>query len=834
MSDHGTIHKLFLGRFIRLTFARPLRRTVPAIFKTSIETNGSSDTKLRVAIRPGECLLRDASAIERELLSPSPFSKRIAFLGDYLPRLCGIATFTHDLCEAVSQAAPDTDCFVGAVNDRAEGYDYPPRVRFELQEKELDSYRRAADFLNFNNADVLCVQHEFGIYGGPAGSHILALLKEVRMPVVTILHTVLQKPDPAQRKVMDLLTVRSDRLVVMANKGAEILHETYGVPLSKVDIIPHGIPDWEFGESGSYKAQFGVEGRRVLLTFGLIGPGKGIEHVIEALPEIVRQHPNVVYIVLGATHPQLLAREGERYRLGLKRLAEEHGVKQHVIFHNQFVSQDDLKEFVGATDIYITPYLNEAQVTSGTLAYVFGSGKAVVSTPYWHAQELLDDGRGVLVSFRDPQAIARGVCELLDDEPRMEKIRRDAYAMGRDMTWPMVANRYLESFKHASVDRRAKPRTVFAEWTLESRPQALPPRRLDHVVRMSDSTGIFQHAIFTVPNFHEGYCTDDNARAFILCNLLEELGDQSKPGSLNKLPATSYLAFLAAALDYGSGRFRNFMSHGKQWLEVVGSEDSHGRALWAVGTGAGRSWDGGHKRLSAQLFEVGLPVVETFTSPRSWAFALLGIHEYLRSFPGSAKIDAIRASLTNKLLHIWDASSSEEWPWFEASLTYDNARLCQALILSGQWMPHPRALEIGLGSLRWLVSIQTAKSGCFRAIGSNGFYKKDGDRAIFDQQPVEAQATVSACHEAFRASKDPFWTVEAERAFQWFLGRNDLNAPLYDFASGGCGDGLHSNRVSENQGAESTLAFHLALAEMDAAQQLITDSIEVLPSISTP
>ncbi len=734
--------------------------------------------------------------------------------------MCGIATFTHDLAEAVASAAPEAKCFVGAVNDREEGYDYPQRVRFELLEKDLDSYRRAADFLNFNNADVLCVQHEFGIYGGPEGSHLLALLKEVRMPVVTTLHTVLRDPNRSQRKVMEELASRSDRLVVMAHKGAEILRETYAVPEAKIDIIPHGIPDVEFAESSVFKPQFGVEGRQVLLTFGLIGPGKGIEHVIEALPEIVRQHPNVVYLVLGATHPHLVAREGERYRLSLGRLAEERGVAEHVIFYNRFVTLEDLKEFIGATDIYLTPYLNEEQVTSGTLAYVFGAGKAVVSTAYWHAKELLADERGVLVPFRDPSAIAAGVCGLLDDAARMEKIRHDAYAMGREMIWPAVAKRYLESFQHARADRKAMPRAAFAQWTFDSRPYDLPPLRLDHIVRMSDGTGIFQHAIFNVPNFHEGYCTDDNARAFILCNMLDELGGKAPDVHLNRL-ATSYLAFLAAALDYDSGRFRNFMSHGRQWLEEAGSEDSHARALWATGTGAGRSRNDGHRKLSAQLFECGLGVVKKFTSPRAWAFTLLGIHEYLRHYPTNAKITAMRELLTAKLMKIWKKSATESWPWFEVSATYDNARICQALLLSGQWMPNTEALEIGLKSLRWLASIQTTQSGCFRPIGSNGFYLKDGARADFDQQPVEAQAMVSACLEALRATKDTAWSREAKRAFEWFLGRNDLGLPLYDSTTGGCSDGLHRDRVNENQGAESSLAFHLALADMNHAEQLI-------------
>ena len=749
----------------------------------------------------------------------STLPDRIAFLGGFPPRLCGIATFTQDLCEAVAEAAPTVQFFSGAVNDRLEGYKYPERVRFELQQNDLDSYRHAADFLNFSNAGMLCLQHEFGIYGGPAGSHLLTLLKEVRMPVVTTLHSVLREPNDDQRKVMVELVRRSARLVVMARKGAELLREIYAVPDDKVDIIPHGIPDMPFMDSSCYKAQFGVEGRTVLFTFGLLGPGKGLEYVIQALPEIVKQHPNVVYLVLGATHPHLIAREGERYRLGLERLAEDLGVKEHVIFDNRFVTLDDLKEFIGATDIYLTPYLNEAQITSGTLAYVFGAGKAVVSTPYWHAQELLADGQGILVPFRDSHAIAEGVCAFLDDPARLQETREKAYQLGREMIWPSVAQLYLESFQRARTERRAVPRSAFAGWTLASRPYALPPLRLDHIVRMSDGTGIIQHATFNVPNFNEGYCTDDNARAFILCNLLGELGGRSPLESLDRL-ATSYLAFLSAAMNRETGRFRNFMSHGRQWLEDSGSEDSHARALWATGTGAGRSRNEGHQKLAAQLFERGMSVVKSFSSPRTWAFTLLGIHEYLRRFPGHPEVNALREVLTLRLIGLWKENATESWPWFEPSATYDNARLCQALLLSGQWMPHPEAMEIGLKSLSWLVSVQKSNKGYFRPIGSNGFYERDGAHADFDQQPVEAQAMVSACLEAFRATQDASWTSEVKRAFEWFLGRNDLGLPLYDSSSGGCSDGLHPDRVNENQGAESTLAFHLSLAEMTFAEHL--------------
>lgn len=748
-----------------------------------------------------------------------PPSRRIAFLGDYVPRRCGIATFTHHLCEAVAAQEKDAKCIVVAVNDRPEGYDYPPRVRFQIAQKDLDSYLAAADELNANRADVLCVQHEFGIYGGPAGGHLLALLRQVRMPVVTTLHTVLSEPDAAQRHVMDGLARLSDRLVVMARKGAEILRDIYQVSDDKVDVIPHGIPDVPLAGTEPFKKQFGMEGKSVLLTFGLLGPGKGIEHAIRALPEIIRRHPQAVYLILGATHPNLVVREGEKYRTSLEHLAEDLGVGDQVVFYNRFVSNDDLRNFIGAADIYLTPYLNEAQITSGALAQVFGAGKVVVSTPYWHAREMLADGRGVLVPFRDSTSITEAVCSLLDDPERMEGIRRQAYEASRSTIWPAVARRYLECFDLAKTGHRAATENVLSKWDHATRPGRLPPVRLDHVARMTADVGIFQHAVYNVPNYHEGYCTDDNARAFILCCLLEDAAIPVTKAAPDLL-AGRYLSFLAAAFHESNGRFRNFMNLEHRWLEDVGSEDSHGRALWAAGCGASRPNNEGHRRLSAHLFERGLPVTAHFTSPRAWAFTLIGIHEYERAHPDLPETHRIRDLLVKKLLACWRECADADWRWFETSATYENARLSQALILSGQSVPHPEALETGLESLRWLAAQQKAAAGHFRPIGSNGFHEQHGERADFDQQPVEAQAMVSACLEAFRSTRDPLWWREARRAFEWFLGRNDLGLPLHDPATGGCRDGLHHNRVNENQGAESTLAFQIALVEMTAAQHL--------------
>jgi len=742
---------------------------------------------------------------------------RIAFLGGYVPRKCGIATFTHDLFSAVNAGSPGSEAWVAAVTDSADGYDYPPEVRLKLDEGDPDSYRRVARHLNFTRPDVLCVQHEFGIYGGPAGSHLLTLLKEVNAPVVTTLHTILAKPNIDQRRVMDELIRRSARLVVMAGRGAAILQEVYEVDPQKIDVIPHGIPDVPFGGGEEAKKELGYEGKRILLTFGLLGPGKGIEHAIRAMPAIVEQVPDAVYVILGATHPHLVAREGERYRLSLEALAEECGVSDHVAFENRFVSPEDLERFMAAADIYLTPYPNEAQITSGTLARAFGAGKAVVSTPYWHAQELLADGAGVLVPTGDADAISREVCQLMRDQGRMDAMCQRAYEEGRAMIWPAVAQRYLESFARAEAG-------VVSSSGYASRSPLPPVVRLEHIERMSDGTGIFQHATYNVPNFHEGYCTDDNARSFLLCLQLDRTG-ATAPENVERL-ATTYLAFLAAAFNPSNGRFRNFMTHGRVWLEEAGSEDSHGRAVWALGTACSRTRNDGHLKLCLHLFQQSVGAVEGFTSPRAWSFAMLGIHEYLKAFPGDLGMHRLLQSLGHRLLTLWKRYSRKDWRWFEDILSYDNARIPQALIISGSRMPGSESLKVGLEALEWLANVQTTNAGHFRPIGSNGFYPRKGERADFDQQPVEAQAMVSACLEAWRVTSRPVWLTEARRAFDWFLGGNDLGLPLFDATTGACCDGLQPTRLNANQGAESSLAFSLSHAEMLAAEASSSETVK--------
>jgi len=751
-------------------------------------------------------------------IMPDSKIRKIAFVGDYLPRKCGIATFTHDMYASVAGRFPDAECFVVPVNDRPEGYDYPPEVRFEIEEQDLESYRRAADFLNFANTDVVCLQHEYGIYGGVAGSHILGLLRDLRMPVVTTFHTVLREPDVDQRRVLKELAALSARVVVMTERARTFLRGIYGVPEAKIDLIAHGIPDTPFVDPDLYKDQFGVGGRLVALTFGLLSPNKGIEHMLRAVPEVHESFPDFVYIVLGATHPGLVREQGERYRLSLERLARDLGISKQVIFYNRFVELKELTEFIRAADVYVTPYLNPAQITSGTLAYSFGCGKAIVSTPYWHAEELLADGRGVLVPFADSGALAREICGLLRDEPRRNAMCEQAYRLGRGMVWAHSARLYMESFQQARLGRQDQPFKPLAVRTLAEQQAELPDWRLDHLARLTDATGMFQHATHTIPNFAEGYCTDDNARALLLTVLLEELG---QGGTQVHRLATTYAAFLQAAFDRGRRRFRNFLDFDRRWLEEAGSEDCHGRALWALGTCVGRSRRPDLPSWAASHFELALPAILETTSPRTWAFALLGIREYLRRLGGDRLSAQARDTLTARLIDLYERTATPDWPWFEEVLSYDVARLPQALIATGRDGGNARALEVGLHALGWLVTVQRAPQEHFRAIGCNGFYRKGHKRARFDQQPIEANATVSACLEAYRATQDPAWMNEARSAFEWFLGRNDLGQDLYDPGTGGCCDGLQEDRVNRNQGAESTLAFLLSLAEMSLLESSV-------------
>ncbi len=774
-----------------------------------------------------EVVLPRPAPREEELASPRwrttpSLPSRIAVIGNYLPRHCGIATFTTDLCEAISAEYGTARLMALPVNDREQGYDYPARVRWSLTQDDVASYQEAADFLNFHSIDMVCLQHEYGIFGGPAGSHILHLLRGLKMPVVTTLHTVLREPDADQLWVMEEIAELSDRLIVMSQLSSQFLQEIFKVPGCKIDMVPHGVPDLPFLDPNFYKDRFGVEGKAVLLTFGLLSPNKGIENVIRALPRILSKHENVVYLVAGATHPHILRREGDKYRAGLQALAKEVGAESQVIFHDRFVSPEEMAEFIGAADIYITPYRHEAQVVSGTLAYALGAGKAIISTPYWHAIELLDDRRGALVPFQDPDAIAQKTIELLTTPALRHAMRKRAYLFARDMVWKKAAQGYMESFARVRSDRMETPRVQFLARATEKDLYHLPELKLDHVNALTDDIGMLQHAIFTVPNRAEGYTTDDNARALIFSMQLEQPGGE--PGVSRKTDnpdwAFRYLAFLEHAFNPKNKRFRNFLGYDHRWTEEQGSEDSHGRALWGLGTVLGQSANHGLRGAAGRLFEYSLPAVVEFHSPRAWAYAVLGIQEYLHSYPGDRDAQRVRFALAQRLLAMYESIHRPDWKWFEDVVAYGNARLPQALLLVGSASGNERMLSAGLDSLDWLMETQRCPTnGHFVPVGSQGFYRQGSQQARFDQQPVEAAGAVSACLQAYRVTGEQRWSRAVWSAFNWFLGDNDLQLSLYDSETGGCRDGLHPDRANQNQGAESTLSFLMALLEMRSLQE---------------
>ena len=736
--------------------------------------------------------------------------RRLAFIGNSLPRRCGIATFTTDLQQAVSASRPNLEASIVAMTDHGQAYDYPSSVALQIKDGNIEDYVRAADFLNAGRFDTVCLQHEFGIYGGDAGAHILELLSRLTMPVVTTLHTVLAEPTAAQRAVMERIVEASAKVVVMAKKGRELLRSVYRVPDDKIEVIAHGIPDVAFIGPDAAKEKLGFGGRAVILTFGLLSPNKGIEVMIDAMPSILRRRADAVYVVLGATHPNLVRDQGETYRESLMARVRELGIEDHVVFLDQFVDQATLLEFISMSDVYVTPYLNEAQMTSGTLAYSFGLGKPVVSTPYWHANELLADGRGVLVPFGDAAAIGHEIAELLTDDRRRQAMCKRAYAVSRTMTWERTAERYMSAFESARQGHWLKVISGTDKAAPEPQSPAAPEMQLGHLLSMCDDTGLFQHAVHSVPDRSHGYCVDDNARALLLACALNNPGEQRLPEVLT----TRFAAFVQHAWNPDTRRFRNFMGFNRSWLEDSGSEDSHGRTLWALGECARRDASPSRRRWATALFAEALSTAETFGSPRAWAFTLLGLGAYCAVTPDDLHAQEVRHRLAGRLLSILASVETPEWVWFEEGLAYDNARLPQALIMTGMATRTPVYIDAGLRSLRWLMTQQTAPAGHFRPIGTAGFGEQRQHPHAFDQQPVEATATIAACLTAWRADGDAEWKTVATRAFAWFLGSNDLSVALIDPHTGSCRDGLHPDRANENRGGESVVCYLLGLAEI--------------------
>ena len=727
---------------------------------------------------------------------PAPF-RHLALIGNALPRKCGLATYTSHVADALRTAYPKMRLDHYAMDDGSGDF-YPDSV-VTIEADSLDAYHQAARQIENSGAEAIWLQHEFGIFGGIAGSHILELAGATDLPLIVTLHTVLEQPGEEQEVVLRRLIARAERVIVMASTGADILKRRYGVPADRLRVIPHGVPDRPLVDPDVLKPRFGWDGRKVLMTFGLLAPDKGVRHMIEAMPAIVGEHPDALYEVVGATHPNQVRKEGERHRRMLMDLARDLGVQDHVRFIDRFVEQEELLDLLQAADIYVTPYLNMAQVTSGTLSYAVAVGKPVIATPYVHAKEILDHGHGLLVPPADARALAEAALDLLNHPDKRSELARDAYSRGRTMLWPRVVEQ--------SLARLPARRRAVASQAAQPRPAALP---LHAVERMTDAVGIIQHAVHSVPDREHGYCIDDNARALMM---MVRRGDERQAALL----APTYAAFVQHGWHASRRRFRNFMSFDRRWLEECGSEDSNGRTIWALGITAAKSPWPSIRHWALKLLDEAAPIAMELSAPRARAFAAFGGVELLGAFPNHELAQQMVRHSAEQLMRIHEQNAREGWDWFEPGLAYDNARLPELLIRAGGALGEPEWLERGLSTLEWLVSRQTSPRGAFRPVGCKSFGRPYAPPLAFDQQPLEATATIDAAASAHGATGDERWRQVAETAFGWFFGDNDAGMPLADVSEGACFDGLMATGINRNQGAESILSLHLAAQSMREA-----------------
>lgn len=695
--------------------------------------------------------------------------------------------------------------FVIAIDDNGLHYEYPKEVKLSIRQEEQTDYLEAANLINLSGADVCILEHEFGIFGGQNGIYILPLLYRLQAPLIVTLHTVLKNPSYNQRAVLNEICKIAQSIVVMSQTAVDMLTDEYQIPVEKIAQIAHGVPDLQFDQLAT-KKEFKLSSKQVLLTFGFIGRNKGIETVLQALPAVVEKYPQLVYIVLGKTHPNVIRHSGEEYRVYLTGLVKKLGIDKHVIFLNEFIGQAELFKYLSASDIYITPYTSEAQITSGTLSYAIGAGNAVISTPYWHAAELLADGRGRLFGFHDSVALTEILLDLLDHPAQMRELRKNAYDFGREITWPRIGEKYLRlavQVAESGIDIASGKNTILD-------PLTLPPFLLDHVQRLTDDTGIIQHAKYGIPNLKEGYCLDDNARALLM--VLMTYKRNKHPLALKLSP--TYLSYINY-MQNDDGAFRNFLSFSRNFLDEVGSEDSFGRAIWSLGYLLGNAPNDAYYQTGREIFFDAAPNFTKLKSIRSIANTIVGICHYLKSNPSDEGMAQTLRILAYRLIADYDTHQSSHWRWFEALLAYDNAFLPLALLHAAEFLNDERVNEVALESMQFLEEI-TLRDGYLSIIGNENWYKKDGEQSVFAQQPLDALAMVLMFHQAFRLTKDQAYIPKLYTCFMWFLGENDLRVSLYDFETKGCCDGLESYGVNRNQGAESTLAYlisHLSVLE---------------------
>ncbi|MCC8423926.1 glycosyltransferase family 4 protein [Mucilaginibacter sp. UR6-11] len=730
---------------------------------------------------------------------------KIAYISTYPPRECGIATFNQNLMKAIGANFPERATllkgdFVVALTDSEDvhEYEYPEEVKYVIRQNHQKDYIRAANYINTSNADVCIMEHEFGIYGGESGIYILPLLNRLEKPLISILHTILKDPSYVQRVIIREIAEQSAKIIVMSNRALEFLTTIYDIPAEKIQIIEHGVPDLEAPEDNPIKSLTPFKNRRVLLTFGLISRNKGLETVVRALPRIVKDHPDVMYVVLGNTHPGVLKNSGEEYRDHLKTLANQLGVSQNLAFVNKFVAEEELIQYLSAAEIYVTPYLNEAQITSGTLSYAVGAGSAVVSTPYWHATELLDHNRGRLFEFKNADALADIVIELLDQERVLNELKENAYEYGLHLRWPVVGAEYIKVAQEACSEHDFRDK-ILKNSIVD--PEIMPKFSLAHVLRLTDDTGIVQHAKYGIPNLKEGYCLDDNARALIMAIMAHKRSNSKEAFEL--LPI--YLSYIHY-MQTDDGNFRNFLSFNRQYLDEVGSEDSFGRTIWSLGYLIGYAASNSYREFATEIFQRSFPHFRALKHLRGMANTIIGISLYLQLHPTDDGMVAELVRLTNPLVDAYEKTQTEDWPWFEESMTYDNAILPLALLHSCQVTGNERVKEIALKTMAFLDNL-TLSNGYLSPVGNDGWYYRGGKFPTFDQQAIETMAMVLMHFQAYQLFRKPEHIEKMFLCYKWFLGENTLRAPLYDHETKGCCDGLLPTGINRNQGAESTLAY---------------------------
>ena len=743
------------------------------------------------------------------MITPLPLKSnsipmKIAYISTYPPRECGIATFNNNLLKAIAHdtLAVSAESFVVAMTDSEDmnTYEYPPEVKYIIRQENQKDYIRAADYINTSLTDVCILEHEFGIYGGESGVYILPLIARLQKPLITILHTILKDPSYMQLTIIREIAKYSSMIVVMSNRAVSFLTSIYGIPEDKIKLIEHGVPDLEPKENNQIRNSLAFKDKKVLFTFGLISRNKGLETVIEALPAIVAKNPDVIYAILGTTHPGVIKNSGEEYRDSLKRLAKKLNVEDHLLFINKFVSEDELYDYLTAADMYITPYLNEAQITSGTLSYAIGAGAAVISTPYWHAQELLAANRGRLFDFRDATGLAQIVNNLFADQQELQELKENAYNYGLHLRWPSIGGVFIDTLQKAIS--RAKLNKAENRPVID--PDMMPAFSMAHVQRLTDDTGIVQHAKYGIPNLKEGYCLDDNARALIMV-ILAWQQNKSK-AALELLPV--YLSYIQY-MQCDDGNFRNFLSFRREYLDEVGSEDSFGRTIWALGYLINNAPNNSYREFATELFVKSIPHFSQLKHLRGLANTMIGLSSYLKAHPYNEHIIDELNKLAAPLKAAYHAHKGDNWHWFEEKLTYDNAILPLALLSHYETTQDPESLAIGLESLEYLTA-KTLDKGYLNPVGNDGWLYRGKDMAIYDQQAIETMAMVLMYFKAYEITHELKYIKQMYLSYQWFLGENSLRLPLYDYETKGCGDGLQTYGVNRNQGAESTLAYWIS------------------------